>query len=1591
MEIKGWEFSEEPTKKKTKGWVYSTTPVPVPEEPSVIEKGVGVVKDAAEKIIAPPPTIDFPKIPTEEPSLEWTPPDLDLDIKLDVDEAFIKPTIEYIKLLKEPLPQPVSPGKRVKWTDIMATKKAKETLKGSIFQKTPPVEIVTGAPERIGKALAAGVADMYGASGGVLQTLGTDINWNQLKDLGKKMEEYSKDMQGLYYVPDKDFLYKTARATGTMATFFVPGYGLARGGVALGLIAPSIAKYLVVGTPVIMESAIEAGAMWNRLKERGATDREASDGAHSIFWLNVPLIYFTNKIGYFGDEGNIAKRIILGYLMEGGQEGSQEFFGNFIAGDPLKQGVLESALIGGLVGAGMSMVVGTEEVRQNFVNNKNRIKAETQEVINTVTSQIQAEAEMIKATKEAEGLDIERKRELDVTLDPSISPIPIPEIVEGGPRYDMIELGYTEAQVGVLTDKQIKDILEKQIPVTDLWVGKGGKIKRMSQVKVTLAEPTPEVKVIEGVPQEIAPEPTIYEAEDVVYETKEEEPAPSIIKRVNRKKKISGELADAINNLKTFDYNMGKVRSSPGMEEEIKGNVPLHMRNNKTGSDYTEVTERMSNLGAIPEPTLDSLGKTRRSLVERIKDLETTEEERTGVKTEKVRMGDEIMDQGLIPGTPGHTFPEKRLKPTTGQEEDVLAGLKPLEEAPPELFEKDSTVDELYEDGLERVEENAPAVGLSIREKKSTYESKVVDGEDKAFLSEQIRKASDKITNYVKMFQFFPDAPAALRNSIRTHIIGAHNIIRDKVFNKIAVAIWGGLKDVEVQQSVALIFARNQVSRIKLGKGTPDVTLGMAEAEVKDILAEVTNPEVIKAVERYYTIQDTYFNDLVARDKLSAEKKIEDYAPIFTIDYTKDWYFYRGIPKRLRKPYRGYTKKAVGSKKEYRKDATALLGRMYEIEYDNMVEDFINNQCKVYDVRPNLSKDQKRELFGSTVGADGIERIHAPVPGTSYDIEGEKYYAYCPDIPFTRNMYPIKLDEKIVMALGGFKKTYVIPQNVYETFWHMDAPGGGLDRVLFPINRSIALWKNWAILSRFTSFNINNFIGDTWMQTIQSPEPHKLLLEYNAAVHYLITKQTELAPEQQELHQFLINNTVLDSSFIAADLPQISRASNPIAYILIKGRELSNFRENISRTAMASYLLKAMKEGKGEEIRQYYNHINTQGLNLEQAMGKIARETVVDYNAMSKIYRKIIKGLAFPFGTWYFKGSQLMWKLHKAHPFKISLVFLSPPILAAIWNNTGDRRELNKRMPDYARHRFYLIIGEDPAGLIVTYSPQLPQDALIGVKFYSVFVNEASQVMMGEKSVEVAAKDALEAWGIREAEGIAYLFNPAVRCIRGFMTGRDPFDKQPIWPGGDSRRLTPTMRAWHGGQFVIKTMQPFLTDLLSTKKYPANTKQALKQIKDNYFGMRAFGVYRYFPNAELGLKDGTKIDYESYRRMKGEWQKQETNVIDVTEKWIASGLPTKEFVQTEYFQNKIKAIASEHPASAGELMKRIFANLTSNFYNWEQWYKRKLEYAETDEERKHYADKLKDIKKVMLLRRVTKFRDDITLQEIVNEVTGKNR
>jgi hypothetical protein len=279
---------------------------------------------------------------------------------------------------------------------------------------------------------------------------------------------------------------------------------------------------------------------------------------------------------------------------------------------------------------------------------------------------------------------------------------------------------------------------------------------------------------------------------------------------------------------------------------------------------------------------------------------------------------------------------------------------------------------------------------------------------------------------------------------------------------------------------------------------------------------------------------------------------------------------------------------------------------------------------------------------------------------------------------------------------------------------------------------------------------------------------------------------------------------------------------------------------------------------------------------------------LIDYAATSKNFRRYGRGLLFPFGTWYLKGSALMNNWMVKHPGKAAVGFMTLPLAAAYYNSSDDDKyQMELRQPDWVRGTIHWNLKENADGSVDTFILQAPQDALIGTKIFTIATNYANRVYQKEINpltnrpwtAKEAAIRTLRDWGIKEARGLAFLTLPLARFFVGITSGIDPYDKSPVY-STDRRKMNFSQEAREGWWYFVKTAFPMLgADLVKTYQQKKPSDIMWKKALEPWAGKEALGIYKITPKGGYQMANGVEITMDTQARVRW-WSNQLTPHFD---------------------------------------------------------------------------------------------------------------
>jgi len=169
--------------------------------------------------------------------------------------------------------------------------------------------------------------------------------------INQKTESLSKKLE----IEDPAFTEKLAGAGASTLFFFTPGLGTMNAAL-MARATPRIAALIGASTSGVLEAAVESGGTYERSLQKGRPIEQARKDAAKVFYTNIPVNTILNRFIFTRiPEGRKLKSVIGNMSAEGSQEAIQQLIANTAVDDPALAGVGESALIGSLVGGGVTV------------------------------------------------------------------------------------------------------------------------------------------------------------------------------------------------------------------------------------------------------------------------------------------------------------------------------------------------------------------------------------------------------------------------------------------------------------------------------------------------------------------------------------------------------------------------------------------------------------------------------------------------------------------------------------------------------------------------------------------------------------------------------------------------------------------------------------------------------------------------------------------------------------------------------------------------------------------------------------------------------------------------------------------------------------------------------------------------------------------------------------------------------------------------------------------------------------------------------------------------------------------------------------
>lgn len=620
------------------------------------------------------------------------------------------------------------------------------------------------------------------------------------------------------------------------------------------------------------------------------------------------------------------------------------------------------------------------------------------------------------------------------------------------------------------------------------------------------------------------------------------------------------------------------------------------------------------------------------------------------------------------------------------------------------------------------------------------------------------------------------------------------------------------LSKAEYETFRRTVILRDLVDSKKRGLPVPQEDKGLV---LNDLQAELirmeksASPAVTEALSKHQQLTDATAKSLVDRGKADESILNRPYYRHFVLDDIAGLdSFLPGLPSKLKRPSRPYTRKRVGSAKNIDTDYIDVMYRhLTKVRLDNLVEDFAEKTAGKYDLSNMVPKDAAVTTFGEG---------GRPLPGRTYTLpDGRRVKGWQLD-PGNIRYRGLTVNEKLWieavtsdmtvaefanlqgpaggaavregLITGGKHKVYLLDALIADRLSKFRGPRqeGIVMGILAPPTR---LWKRITLDFAGVAFQLQNLTGDLLNLYREDPKALLYLPMANRAMW------SNASPSLKAMRELAYNQRVIQTSGIFGGEvlgqlpnPRLSRETahlqglkgeltywNPLHLIEV----VSAYRESVPR--LAKFMADSDRIKRGENV--VTRTIDIKGLTPIDAAGKAARNFTVDYGAVTPAFQGEIRSVLFPFATFYVENTKNWAKYVAKNPGDAAIKFGIPLAAMWTWNNTGDRRAIEAALPEWQRTIPHIITGwktEEGKAIIVAMQTPLDMAAKIGgidkIPMYLTDIRNGN--MTKEQAAEAVVKDIILAVP-RESR---QLVTPVIKVFDGLLSNHDPFTKRRVVP-----------------------------------------------------------------------------------------------------------------------------------------------------------------------------------------------------------------
>lgn len=709
----------------------------------------------------------------------------------------------------------------------------------------------------------------------------------------------------------------------------------------------------------------------------------------------------------------------------------------------------------------------------------------------------------------------------------------------------------------------------------------------------------------------------------------------------------------------------GGIKPSESLPGEYRESIPLTFKNN----NGMELDELASELGMDSRQLLDELNrpKPRTFNAGTNPEIQAVQNTLNMLKAER-----EIILQGYKPS--------KLSQVTAGHAKEVESAIREAE---------------------------TPAIGLGLKVTGGTGEYKpVVQEVENAYKAGQaplrswVQKLGQRVSRIVEDFHIEPLLKEYPR--VREHVRYTKEIpsMARMEATETLEGVLGDINRSEMDLFTRKVVYEDWIESLRKGEEIP---FKLASGEVYRELANVDKfltPKLKRAYERHLEVVNAMADDLVSRGKLAQDAVREKYFPHKVLfEYGQMLDEKLGLPQKLRTPFRGYVQRRQGSTKPIATDYIETMHNLVtKVKIDNAIDDAIETLAKLGEEYTNKAVLPK-EL---------IEKVRRT--GVPETYKGKTYRAWQPDtgnyfypsLTITEEAVQKALAEQLPLevqtiigeaveqglVIGRRKPTFVLPEQVAErlnNFRRVDNETE-ISKILQEYTR---WWKKLAVLMPGPKHDWFNLFGDLdrWTTGLGVKELPKMLWE---ASRMIKNKDPQL---KEFLEKGVFSSEVYMYNVGKYSSPKLRELAGPLGKAAYLNPVSLYQRWRVYREAaprIAAHLLNTQRLQEGKPLVNRFR-VDVEGLLPEEAVAKIGRETMIDYNMLSK-NTEHAKKFSLPFITWYAQNFSSYVNLVAKKPlYGLARVFM-PMAALTVWNRVMFP-EVEKNLPDYWRENPHLITG----------------------------------------------------------------------------------------------------------------------------------------------------------------------------------------------------------------------------------------------------------------------------------------------------------